>query len=114
MTYTQLAVVAAAAAVLVDLAVLRTRLLRRRIYWTTYAVVLFFQLLADGVLTGRHVVTYRPDAILGPRLGYAPVEDLLYGFALVTLTLSTWVRLGRARPAPPASDSGGPGVGGGG
>jgi lycopene cyclase domain-containing protein len=97
MTYTQLALAGAAAAVLVDLAVLRTGLLRRRIYWTAYAIVLAFQLLANGLLTARHVVTYRPDTILGPRIGWAPVEDLLYGFALVTLTLSLWVRLGRRR-----------------
>jgi lycopene cyclase domain-containing protein len=41
------------------------------------------------------VVTYDPAAIAGPRIVHAPVEDLLFGFALVLLTLSLWVRLGR-------------------
>jgi lycopene cyclase domain-containing protein len=94
-SYTGLAVLGAAAAALVDLAVLRTRLLRRRLFWTAYAIVLGFQLLANGILTGRRVVSYDPNAILGPRLAYAPVEDVLFGFAMVTLTLSTWVWLGR-------------------
>jgi lycopene cyclase domain-containing protein len=95
MTYTQLAVLGVAAAVLVDTAVLRTWLLRRRVYWIAYAIVLFFQLITNGILTGRHVVRYDPATILGPRIAYAPVEDLLFGFALVTITLSAWVWLGR-------------------
>ncbi|HEY9476270.1 MAG TPA: lycopene cyclase domain-containing protein [Mycobacteriales bacterium] len=98
MSYTALAVVAVAGAVLVDLAVLRTRLLGRRLYWTAYGIVLFFQLLMNGVLTGLPVVSYDPGAILGVRIAFAPVEDLLFGFAMVTLTLSTWVWLGRRRP----------------
>lgn len=95
MTYTLLALTGVVVAVLVDLVLLRTRLLRRRIYWTAYTIVLFFQLLMNGVLTGRRVVTYDPDVILGVRVVWAPVEDLLFGFAMVTATLSTWVWLGR-------------------
>ena len=95
MTYTQLAVLAAAAAVLVDTVLLRTRLLRRRLYWTGYAIVLAFQLLANGILAGRGIVRYDPHAILGPRLAYAPVEDLLFGFAMVTLTLASWAAVNR-------------------
>jgi lycopene cyclase domain-containing protein len=94
-TYTQLAVLAVPVAVLVDLAVLRTGLLRRRLFWTAYAIILFFQLISNGILTGRHIVGYAPDAILGLRIAYAPVEDLLFGFTLITLTLSLWVWLGR-------------------
>lgn len=95
MTYTTLAILGVLAVLVVDLAVLRTRLVTRRVFWAAYAIVLFFQLLTNGVLTGLRLVTYDPDAILGPRLGFAPVEDLLFGFAMVTLTLSTWVWLGR-------------------
>ena len=95
MTYTVAALLGVAGAVTVDLFVLRTRLLRRRVFWATYPIVLFFQLLSNGILTGRDVVRYNDDAILGPRLVYAPVEDLLFGFALVLLTLSLWVRLAR-------------------
>jgi lycopene cyclase domain-containing protein len=94
-TYTQLAALAVVAAVLADTVLLRTRLLRRRLFWTAYGIVLAFQLLTNGILTGRQVVRYDPHAILGPRLAHAPVEDLLFGFAMVTLTLSGWVRAGR-------------------
>jgi lycopene cyclase domain-containing protein len=94
-SYTQLAVLGVLGAVLVDTVLLRTWLLRRRTYWTAYAIVLFFQLVANGIFTGLDIVRYDPDAILGPRIAYAPVEDLLFGFAMVTATLSSWVWLGR-------------------
>ena len=95
MTYTQLALLGVAGAVLVDAAVLRTWLVRRRTYWTAYAIVLFFQLVSNGILTGFDIVRYDPAAIIGWRVAFAPVEDLLFGWAMVTLTLSTWVWLGR-------------------
>ena len=64
MSYTTAAVLAVVATVLLDLAVLRTQLLLRKAFWTSYAIVLFFQLVTNGVLTGRHVVTYDPAVIL--------------------------------------------------
>jgi lycopene cyclase domain-containing protein len=94
-TYSALAVAAVVAVLVVDLLVLRTRLVTRRVFWVAYAIVLGFQLLMNGVLTGRGVVTYDPGTIWGPRLAYAPVEDLLFGFALVTLTLATWAAVNR-------------------
>ena len=95
MSYTQLALLGVAGAVFVDTVLLRTWLVRRRTYWTAYAIVLFFQLVANGILTGFDIVRYDPGAILGWRIAFAPVEDLLFGYAMVTLTLSTWVWLGR-------------------
>jgi lycopene cyclase domain-containing protein len=94
-SYTQLALFGVVGAVLVDTAVLRTWLVRRRTYWTAYGIVLFFQLVTNGILTGFDIVRYDPGAILGWRIAFAPVEDLLFGYAMVTLTLSTWVWLGR-------------------
>ena len=44
--------------------------------------------------TGIPIVRYDPGTILGWRIVFAPVEDLMFGFALVVVTLSTWVRLG--------------------
>jgi lycopene cyclase domain-containing protein len=104
MTYTVAALAGVVAVLVVDLLVLRTRLVTRRVWWVAYAIVLVFQLLANGFLTGRRIVTYDADQILGDatpkffgdwRIVWAPVEDLLFGFALVLLTLSVWVWLGR-------------------
>jgi len=97
-TYTVLAVVGVVVTVVMDLWLLRTRLLTRPLFWTAYAIVVFFQLLTNGLLTGFEIVVYDPDAILGPRVVHAPVEDLLFGFALVTQTLIWWVWWGRRLP----------------
>jgi lycopene cyclase domain-containing protein len=94
-TYSALAVVAVVAVLVVDLAVLRTRMVTRRVFWAAYAIVIVFQLLMNGVLTGLDVVVYDPGSIWGPRIAYAPVEDLLFGFALVTLTLASWAAVNR-------------------
>jgi len=109
MTYTQLAVVGVVVVVLLDLVVLRTRLLARKVFWTAYAIIVFFQLVTNGLLTGLRIVRYDGAAIVGSttpadapppflgdgRIAYAPLEDLLFGFALVVLTLVLWVALGR-------------------
>jgi len=94
-SYTMAAVLGVVGAAAVDLGLLRTALLRRRAFWTAYGIVLFFQLVVNGLLTGLRIVRYDPDVIVGWRIAYAPVEDLLFGFALVLLTLSGWVAAGR-------------------
>jgi lycopene cyclase domain-containing protein len=103
-TYTELCLVAVAASGVLDLFVLRTRLLNRRAFWASYAIVLFFQLLTNGWLTGRGIVRYADAAVIGGsrpvlfgngRLLYAPVEDVAFGFALVLQTLAWWVFWGR-------------------
>jgi lycopene cyclase domain-containing protein len=95
MSYSALAVTAVVGVLVVDLAVLRTRLVTRRVFWAAYAIVVVFQLLVNGVLTGLDVVTYDPATVWGPRIAYAPVEDLLFGFAMVTLTLASWAAVNR-------------------
>ncbi|MEV1287939.1 lycopene cyclase domain-containing protein [Micromonospora sp. NPDC049679] len=106
MTYTTAVLLGVAGALVVDLAVLRTRLVRRAVFWATYPIIFFFQLLSNGILTGRDIVRYDPAAIVGVRLVHAPVEDLLFGFALILLTLSVWVWLGRrgVQPLPAAGE----------
>lgn len=94
MTYTLAAAFGVVGCVALDLFVFRTRLLGRRAFWTAYAIVLLFQLVVNGLLTGLDVVRYDPDRIVGLHVVYAPVEDLLFGFAMVTLTLTLWVWLG--------------------
>lgn len=95
MSYSELALVGVALALVLDVLVLRTRLVARRVFWMAYAIILFFQLLANGWLTGRNIVRYDEAAILGPRLAYAPIEDIAFGFSLVLQTLSWWVWWGR-------------------
>lgn len=109
MTYTELGILAVALSVAADLLVFRTRLIMRPVFWTSYAIIIFFQLLSNGMFTGLGIVKYDGDAIIGSsspavgpppfvgdgRLAFAPVEDLMFGFALVLLSLDCWVALGR-------------------
>lgn len=90
MTYTTLAITGVLFAVVADLFIARTRLLVTRRYWTSYAIIVFFQLITNWWLTSRNIVMYSPDAILGARIASAPLEDLLFGFTLVTLVLILW------------------------
>jgi lycopene cyclase domain-containing protein len=94
-TYTELVLIAIAFTVINDLFILKTRMLTRKVFWTSYAIIVFFQLLTNGWLTFNEIVTYSPDVILGTRIAFAPIEDLGFGFALVTNVMALWVFLGR-------------------
>ena len=96
--YTGWAVVAALTAIVVEVAWLRTGIFRMAAYWVTLAVTWGFQIPVDGWLTklSAPIVIYNPREFLGVRFPWdIPVEDFLYGFALVTLALVLWVRNGR-------------------
>lgn len=108
MTYTLVVSIAVVAAVGLDVAVTRVRLIARRAFWISYAIIVAFQLIVNGVLTGVAVVRYSADAIIGLRIAYAPVEDLLFGFALVLSTLTIWVWLGRRARLTQAATRPGP------
>ena len=104
MTYTQIAVAMIMATIVLDMWVLRTRLLTRKAFWAAYAIVVFFQLLTNGILTGFNIVRYNGDVIIGSatpvligdgRLFFAPIEDLMFGFSLVVQTMAWWVFWGR-------------------
>ena len=95
MSYTQIAVMAVAISALIDIILLRTRLLFRKVFWTSYAIILLFQLITNWWLTSRKIVMYDSHTIIGIRLASAPVEDLLFGFSLILGVLSLWVFNGR-------------------
>jgi len=92
MSYTALAITGVFLTIITDLFILRSRLLLTKRYWASYAIVVFFQLITNWWLTSREIVQYSKDAILGPRIASAPIEDLLFGFTLVTLVLIRWDR----------------------
>jgi lycopene cyclase domain-containing protein len=96
--YSVAALVAAVAVVALELRVLRTGLFRDRTYWISMAIVAFFQVLVDGWLTklSAPIVIYEREELSGVRFPWdVPVEDFLFGFALVTLVMLLWERAGR-------------------
>ena len=95
MTYTQIAISAVAAAAVLDLLLVHTKLLLRKAFWSSYAIILPFELLTNWWLTSRNIVIYDKRQIIGARLASAPLEDLAFGFALILGVLSLWVYWGR-------------------
>ena len=70
-------------------------MIRKRAFWTSYAIILPFQLITNWWLTSRNIVMYSDNAIWGLRIASAPIEDLLFGFSLVLAVISSWVYWGR-------------------
>ncbi len=98
MTYTVLALFAVAITIFLESNVLKTGLFQRTSFYIAYSIVIFFQLITNGYLTGTEIVTYGENAIMGIRIVNAPLEDLLFGFSLVVLTMSVWLKLERLAP----------------
>jgi lycopene cyclase domain-containing protein len=95
MTYTQLALLSVLLALLFDLYGTRSRMVTRKSFWTAYGIMVFFQLITNWWLTSRGILTYDEDVIVGLRIASAPAEDLLFGFSMITLTISLWIYWGR-------------------
>lgn len=93
--YTVPAVVAVIVVIVLELAILRTGLFRRAAYWISMAIVLGFQIPVDGWLTklSAPIVIYDEQHTSGVRFPLdIPVEDFLFGWAMVTAVLLLWER----------------------
>ena len=95
--YTAAAVLAVGCVVLLEVGVLRTGLLRTSAYWIAMGICYAFMLAVNGWLTKltAPIVLYDEDATTGWRFPWdIPVEDYLFGFSMITLTLLAWLHLG--------------------
>ena len=91
--YTAAAAVAVAGVVVLELRVLRTGLLQTRAYWIAMGICYAFMIAVNGWLTKltAPIVLYDAAATTGWRFPWdIPVEDYLFGFALLTLTMLLW------------------------
>ena len=61
--------------------------------WLALAVQYVPFLIVNGILTALPVVIYRPDGILGLRIGTIPVEDAIYAFVLLALPVALFETL---------------------
>jgi lycopene cyclase domain-containing protein len=87
--YTLLTLIFCVAAVATD-AVLRTGLLKNKLYFLFLLVIFFLKLAVNGFLTHSRTVMYDPRFYLGVRFGSIPVEDFLFGFSMVTVSIALW------------------------
>ena len=65
------------------------KLLKKRIYYLFILIIFVFKLLVNGALT-KSIVLYSPKFFLGLRLGTIPLEDFLFGFSMITLSIIFW------------------------
>ena len=109
MEYTWASIVAVVVVIAVEVFWLRTGLFRKVTFYVAYAIILFFQVLVDGWLTklSAPIVLYNEDKYSGIRFPWdIPVEDYLFGFALIALTIILWERAGRRAPDGPDGPGG--------
>ena len=95
--YTALAVLSVLATVAAERFWLRTGVFRTARYGLAMAIVFAFQVPVDGWLTklSAPIVIYDESQTIGVRVPWdIPVEDYLFGFSMVTLTILLWVRRG--------------------
>jgi lycopene cyclase domain-containing protein len=89
MEYTYAALASVGTVLVLDRA-LRTRVLAQPTFWFFMAAMMVCTTAANGYLTWRPVVLYGDGFFLGVRLGTIPLEDYLYGFSFITLSVQLW------------------------
>ena len=87
--YTLLAFLSIIATVALD-TISGVKILRRPLFYLFMAIIFFFKFLVNGYLTGANIVLYNPKFFLGIRLGSIPLEDFMFGFSMVTMTIIFW------------------------
>lgn len=100
--YTLLTAIAVVLVVAAELIWFRTGIFRSAQYWLSMLIVFTFQCLVDGWLTklSNPIVLYGSEHHIGVRFPLdIPIEDFGFGFAMVTLTMLIWIRLGRKERA---------------
>ncbi|KWX21554.1 lycopene cyclase [Mycolicibacterium wolinskyi] len=91
--YTLPAVIAVGVVIALELKVFRTGIFGTATYWISMAIVLGFQIPVDGWLTklSAPIVLYDDRHTTGIRFPWdIPVEDFLFGWAMVTAVLILW------------------------
>lgn len=106
--YTILAVLSVLIMVAAERFWFRTGIFTQLRYWLSMVIIYFFHVLVDGWLTklSDPIVIYDPDQHSGIRFPWdIPVEDYLFGFSMITLTMVLWIRAGDREPTTADSDA---------
>lgn len=105
--YTLLAVAAVALTIVLE-RWSGTRVFATAQFWVAMAIVFAFQVLVDGWLTklSAPIVRYASGEYLGVRWPWdVPVEDYLFGFAMVGSAIILWERAKRRHTSAHPSNS---------
>ncbi len=98
--YTILSILGVIVVVLIELFIVRSGIFRKPAYWIAMGICLGFQIPVDGYLTklSNPIVLYNPDMKSGIRFPWdIPVEDFVFGFAMLTTAIMVWQALKNRR-----------------
>lgn len=99
LSYTQITVYALIITIFFDIFLTKNSLLSTIRFWISYVILLPFQLITNWWLTSREIVVYNPESVIGIRLASAPIEDLIFGFAMILAVMSLWETLNSSQKA---------------
>lgn len=68
---------------LLDIFILRTKVVKQRSCWVILAIMLGLTAVFDQLFTGLPIVLYNYELTSGIKLWYAPIEDFSYTIAAV-------------------------------
>ncbi|MEJ2050558.1 MAG: lycopene cyclase domain-containing protein, partial [Calditrichota bacterium] len=77
--------------------ILQIRLLQERQTYYYLGIVTLFILIFNGYLTARPLVLYDESYLLGLRIFTIPVEDFIYGYALILFSVILYEKFRRGR-----------------
>jgi len=68
----------------------KIKVLKKTQFYIFLLIILGFKILVNGYLTATKIVMYNPAFFMGLRIGSIPLEDFLFGFSMVTLSVVFW------------------------
>ncbi|MBN2482859.1 MAG: lycopene cyclase domain-containing protein [Candidatus Omnitrophica bacterium] len=87
--YTVFAAISVVVTILID-RITGVSLLKNKKFWVYFMLFVILMIIVNGFITGAGIVRYNPKMILGIKYGTIPLEDFLFNFSLVTLTIVSW------------------------
>lgn len=90
--YTAFALMALSVSFFIDL-FLKTTITTQKRFYTFLGLTSIFMLIFNGYLTARPVVMYDAAYQLDWRVGTIPIEDFIYGYALIVLVVVVYEKL---------------------
>jgi len=92
--YTILVIIGILAVIILDY-ILKTNVLRKKIFWIYWSLVVVIMLIVNGYLTWRPIVIYNESTMLEFRIFTIPIEDFFFGFSLLGMNIIIWEYLGK-------------------
>ncbi|MFC1594152.1 lycopene cyclase domain-containing protein [Candidatus Omnitrophota bacterium] len=68
----------------------KVNILKRGEFYILLCAMFVIKLFINGYLTGKHIVMYNQPFYLGIRVGSIPLEDFMFGFSMITMTIIFW------------------------